>query len=316
MKLGLTKVKLLQLQENFNEGKIKVILGSSAIQEGMNLQENTSDMYLLSLPYNFTSLRQTEGRAWRQGNKFENVRINYMLTEDSIDVFMLQKLQAKQSRYLEAMKKDVNILDISDIDTSELKTALITNPVTRAEIEVKIEEKRLESEKNRLIADSSFVLRKYEDVIKVKDEIADRRNKMAQHLEWSKEASNDKDENRFDNYWAREVKTDKLILTELDLKLKEVVGKLEKNGIDVSAIQDNIKLTEEKVKAVDDKIEKLPILKEELTRQYQKEKTEKDKQDSRIDFIQERAEENKSFYKLREQKSTEEKQEKTRSFKR
>ncbi len=274
MKLGLTKVKLLQLQENFNEGKIKVILGSSAIQEGMNLQENTSDMYLLSLPYNFTSLRQTEGRAWRQGNKFENVRINYMLTEDSIDVFMLQKLQAKQSRYLEAMKKDVNILDISDIDTSELKTALITNPVTRAEIEVKIEEKRLESEKNRLIADSSFVLRKYEDVIKVKDEIADRRNKMAQHLEWSKEASNDKDENRFDNYWAREVKTDKLILTELDLKLKEVVGKLEKNGIDVSAIQDNIKLTEEKVKAVDDKIEKLPILKEELTRQYQKAKNE------------------------------------------
>lgn len=71
----------------------------------MNLQEKTSDLYLLSLPYNFTSLRQTEGRAWRQGNKWENVRINFMLTNDSIDVFMLQKLQAKQSRYLEAMKK-------------------------------------------------------------------------------------------------------------------------------------------------------------------------------------------------------------------
>jgi hypothetical protein len=29
-----------------------------------------------------------------------------MLTNDSIDVFMLQKLQSKQARYLEAMKKE------------------------------------------------------------------------------------------------------------------------------------------------------------------------------------------------------------------
>lgn len=71
----------------------------------MNLQEKDFRFIPSFLPYNFTSLRQTEGRAWRQGNKWENVRINFMLTNDSIDVFMLQKLQAKQSRYLEAMKK-------------------------------------------------------------------------------------------------------------------------------------------------------------------------------------------------------------------
>ena len=51
-----------------------------------------------------------------------------MLTNDSIDVFMLQKLQAKQSRYMEAIKKGANIIDVSDVDTQELKTAIITNP--------------------------------------------------------------------------------------------------------------------------------------------------------------------------------------------
>jgi len=142
------KGERLKIQEEFNSGKVKVIIGSSAIQEGMNLQENTSDLYMLSLPYNFTALRQVEGRAWRQGNKWKNVRINYMLTNDSVDVFMLQKLQAKQSRFNEAMKNEVDIIDVSDIKTEELKTALITEPKTRAKIETVLLEKRIVHEKN------------------------------------------------------------------------------------------------------------------------------------------------------------------------
>lgn len=115
-----SKKQRISIQDDFNSGKIKIVIGSEAIQEGMNLQENTTDIYLLTLPYNFTSLRQIEGKAWRQGNKNENVRINFMLTNDSIDVFMLQKLQSKQARYLEAMKKGANVLDISDISTQKL----------------------------------------------------------------------------------------------------------------------------------------------------------------------------------------------------
>ena len=141
-----SKNKRLEIQEQFNEGKIKVILGSEAIQEGMNLQKNTTDMYLLTLPYNFTSLRQTEGRAWRQGNQWENVRINFMLTNDSIDVFMLQKLQAKQSRYMEAMKGGANVIDVSDVDTQELKTAIITDPELRAKIEMEVVKKKIEEQ--------------------------------------------------------------------------------------------------------------------------------------------------------------------------
>jgi hypothetical protein len=38
-------------------------------------------------------------------------------------------------------------LDISDISTQELKTAIITNPETRANIEIELMKKRIESEK-------------------------------------------------------------------------------------------------------------------------------------------------------------------------
>jgi len=44
------KNQRIAIQNDFNKGKIKVIIGSEAIQGGMNLQEKTSDLYLLSLP--------------------------------------------------------------------------------------------------------------------------------------------------------------------------------------------------------------------------------------------------------------------------
>ena len=80
------------------------------------------------------------------GEQNENVRINFMLTNDSIDVFMLQKLQSKQSRYLEAMKKGADVLDISDISTG-IKTAIITNPETRASIEIELIKSELKMRK-------------------------------------------------------------------------------------------------------------------------------------------------------------------------
>jgi hypothetical protein len=142
---------------------------------------------MLSLPYNFTSLRQVEGRAWRQGNKNENVRINFMLTNDSIDVFMLQKLQSKQARYLEAMKKGADVLDISDISTQELKTAIITNPETRANIEIELMKKRIESEKNKHLADIAFVLRKHQNFLKVQEEVIKAQNNYNRILGYSNE---------------------------------------------------------------------------------------------------------------------------------
>lgn len=247
---SVSKDKRLKIQEKFNNGDIKVVIGSEAIQEGMNLQENTTDMYLLSLPYNFTSLRQTEGRAWRQGNKWENVRMNFMLTNDSIDVFMLQKLQAKQARYQEAMRNGADILDVSDVDTQELKTALITNPETRAEIEIKILEKRYQYEKEKLNTDIAFF------------------------------------EKKFNNYKEGKISSKDLAAS----------------GIDVKEIDSRIRLNKEKIEKIEQTLSNLPEQKDALIERFKVEKTKDLENKKSIDFAQERKLENKTFFKLREDK--------------
>lgn len=294
-----SKNQRLNIQEKFNDGKIKIVIGSEAIQEGMNLQKNTSDMYLLSLPYNFTSLRQIEGRAWRQGNQWENVRINFMLTNDSIDVFMLQKLQTKQARYMEAMKKGANIIDVSDVDTSELKTALITNPITRANIEIDTLRNRYENQKTKLNAELGFISRKFEDYIKSKEFLS---------VEYSKERIADWEEKlknaveKFPKdipYWEKLIAEEKEQLPILENALKRLEKNLLEKKINVSNFQSKKEETEIQIAELEDKIQnELPLLKKKLIQQYVAEKEEKLTNYNPIDFVKERENENKSFFKL------------------
>ncbi|MDR6156680.1 outer membrane lipopolysaccharide assembly protein LptE/RlpB [Chryseobacterium sp. SLBN-27] len=284
------KNQRISIQNDFNEGKIKVVIGSEAIQEGMNLQENTTDVYMLTLPYNFTSLRQVEGRAWRQGNINENVRINFMLTNDSIDVFMLQKLQSKQARYLEAMKKGADVLDISDISTQELKTSIITNPETRANIEIELIKKRIESERNKHLADSAFVLRKYEDVLKVKELVT-----KAEHS-YNKILGYSKDEGENSEYWASQLPSYQKTIDLHKAQVQEVIENLAQKGIDVTQIEYQTKTTDDKIVELDKKLEELPVVREHLVLQYKIEKDEQMKIYEQRDYVKERARENTVLY--------------------
>ena len=285
------KNQRLDIQEKFNAGKIKIVIGSEAIQEGMNLQENTTDMYLLTLPYNFTSLRQTEGRMWRQGNKWENVRMNYMLTNDSIDVFMLQKLQAKQSRYMEAIKKGANIIDVSDVDTQELKTAIITNSETRAEIEVELMKKRYENEKTKHAADLGFISRKFEEYNKVYEVYVNAQKHYKRVKDWAKEEASD--------YWKEKVPYEQLQVERAKKEIEQVIEKLAKKGVNIADFQHQQEIAENKIASIDKAInEELPIIRERLITQYKQEKQER-LNAPQINFVEERAEENKTFFKLR-----------------
>jgi superfamily II DNA or RNA helicase len=285
-----SKPNRLKIQDDFNSGKIKIIIGSEAIQEGMNLQENTTDLYLLSLPYNFTSLRQVEGRIWRQGNKNENIRVNFMLTNDSIDVFMLQKLQAKQARYLEAMKKGADVLDVSDISTQELKTAIITNPETRANIEIELMKKRIESEKNKHLADSAFVLRRYEDFIKVQEGVTKAEYSYNRILGYSKEEGEDSE------YWKNQLPSYQKTIDLAKEEVQKAIQNLAEKGVNVTEIEQQTKITEDKIAKLDKKLEELPEIKANLISQYTEEKEEQLKINKHKDHIKERTDENKNLY--------------------
>jgi hypothetical protein len=287
-----SKPNRLKIQDDFNSGKIKVVIGSEAIQEGMNLQENTTDIYMLSLPYNFTSLRQVEGRAWRQGNKNENVRINFMLTNDSIDVFMLQKLQSKQARYLEAMKKGADVLDISDISTQELKTAIITNPEIRANIEIELLKKRLESEKNKHLADSAFVLRKHEDFLKVKEEVTKAEHSYNRILGYSKEETDNGE------YWKNQLPYHQKSIDLTKEMVEEKIKELSAKGVNVAEIEKQTKATEDNIAELDKKLENLSEIRHQLVIQYKIAKEAQLKANENKDYIKERETENNTLFKV------------------
>ena len=293
------KNQRVSIQNDFNDGKIKMVIGSEAIQEGMNLQENTTDIYMLSLPYNFTSLRQVEGRAWRQGNKNENIRVNFMLTNDSIDVFMLQKLQSKQARYLEAMKKGADVLDVSDISTQELKTAIITNSETRANIEIELMKKRIESEKNRHLADIAFVLRKHQDFLKVQEEVTKAQNNYKRILGYSNKEGDNAE------YWGNQLQFYKKSIDLAKEKVQEEIDYLLQKGVDITEIESKKVITENKIEELDKKLEDLSNVREGLVCKYREEKEMQLKVNEERDYLGERSVENSLLFSVMKQQEIE-----------
>ena len=271
----------VKIQEAFNTGEVKVVIGSPAIKEGLNLQGNTTDMYILSLPWNFTQLRQIEGRGWRQGNKWKNIRINYMLTEDSVDVFMLQRLQVKQGLYNAAMKSGAETIDVSDIDTSELKAELIKDPVTRARIAMTEEEAKQNNEISRLKSEAGFIARKTKkylelrnDLIKDKENLAYQVNRGSSYYAaiWKKQAAKDEE------------------------KLNDERAKLIMQGIDIDSINEKLEKIQARIEEIENqqREEAREVLFAELSERYQREREEQLAKSSHSleDYLQERAKEN------------------------
>lgn len=286
----------VNIQTAFNKGEVKVVIGSPAIKEGLNLQENTTDMYILSLPWNFTQLRQIEGRGWRQGNKWENIRINYMLTNDSVDVFMLQRLQLKQGLYNEAMKSGAESLDVSDIDTAELKTQLITDPDVRAEIVTVQEREKLQQEKTRIEADLSFVTRKFDEYNKLLYGL----NRETEDLKHSRGYA--KNESSPDGFWRRRVKEQEKRVRNVENDIEREKENLRKKGVNIDDIDRQVRQSQATIEAIQKRIEGLDDFQQELTEKYIREDRAKaaEQGNNLSAYIKERKKENQSgFYKIR-----------------
>jgi hypothetical protein len=213
-----------------------------------------------------------------------------MLTNDSIDVFMLQKLQSKQARYLEAMKKGADVLDISDISTQELKTAIITNPETRANIEIELMKKRIESEKNKHLADIAFVLRKHQNFLKVQEEVIKAQNNYNRILGYSNEEGDNS------QYWGNQLQFYKKSIDLAKEKVQQEMEHLLQKGVNVSEIENKKLVTENKIEELDKRLEELPNVREELVSKYRLEKEEQLKAIERQDIVKDRAINNTTLF--------------------
>ena len=278
----------IAIQDKFNAGEVKVLIGSEAISEGMNLQENTTDMHLLSLPWNFTALRQVIGRAWRQGNGWSNVRVNQYFIQDSIDVFLSQKLDNKQRRYEAAIASDANEIDVGDVSYNEMKGELIRDPERRAKFEIEAQKEKLKADIMQAQAELAFATRKLEKINDLLDTIKDKEESLANE----KAGTNDE-------YWIerytksiREAKKDYAEelakLKEKDINVEDLLKKRTEGEAHIAELEAQAKDIEATFEArVKEIASSLP------QRQFFS-------QDILDKFVAERAEHNKTFYHIAE----------------
>ncbi len=122
----------------FNEGIIKVIIGTATIREGVNLQKRSTVLYNLYPDWNPTNIQQLEGRIWRQGNKNQYVRIVLPLMQNSMDTFVFQKIEEKTSRINDIWYRGDrgNVLNVDSLDPDEVKYALVTDVNKLAKVKI------------------------------------------------------------------------------------------------------------------------------------------------------------------------------------
>ena len=150
-----------------DEDRIKIVIGSSTIKEGINLQRFGTVLYNCFIDWNPTDIQQLEGRVWRQGNDFGAVRIVNPLVIDSADIFLFEKLRQKTSRLntIWATEGKNNVLNLDEFNPEELKYALIRDPKVIAEL------KSIEA-KAQIESDILGFTRQLEQVDKLKENAA------------------------------------------------------------------------------------------------------------------------------------------------
>ncbi|MEM6685768.1 MAG: SNF2-related protein [Bacteroidota bacterium] len=136
---SISLAKKEKIKQAFNEGVCKVIIGTSTIKEGINLQKKSTELYNLYPDWNPTDLRQVEGRIWRQKNENAFVRVTMPLMENSMDIFVFQKLEEKTARINDIWSKSDrgNVLDEESLNPNEIKYALITDIKVLLRFEIK-----------------------------------------------------------------------------------------------------------------------------------------------------------------------------------
>jgi hypothetical protein len=127
---GLTPIEKERAKNRFLSGKSTILIGSSTISTGIDLQNNASALFLCSYDWNPTDNEQIAGRIHRQGNKFEKIRIVYPMVMNSADPNIFQQLYEKTLRIKNIWDRNDkgNTLDLKDFDVNSLRKGILDEP--------------------------------------------------------------------------------------------------------------------------------------------------------------------------------------------
>lgn len=187
------------IKDAYNAGIVKVIIGTSTIREGLNLQTRTSGIHNLYPEWNPTDVLQLKGRGWRQGNMFGYMRFVTGLVLNSMDGFIMQKQDEKSKRISTIWHSlgDSNISEnTSDLDPSEIKMELVDDANEKFKIkyaaiitDIKRDLSILEENKKMMTGIENDVVRIREGEEKLYGKYADKKKQWVDYLAYLKTIS-------------------------------------------------------------------------------------------------------------------------------
>jgi len=115
--------KKLALFDMVNEGKIRVIIGSTKkLGTGVNMQQRMIAAHHLDVPWTPAELEQRDGRVFRQGNVHGEMGVDIELLrygmEDTLDAALWQKLETKQRFAYAALSGKIKGRELAEDKTS------------------------------------------------------------------------------------------------------------------------------------------------------------------------------------------------------
>lgn len=273
---GVSDDKIVKITDSFNdrEGKVKLIIGTNKIKEGMNLNKNSSVLYVPYMDWNPTDFVQIVGRIWRRGNRYNDVRVVVPLLKNSSDSFMFQKLNEKTDRINNIMDENNEYIDTSELNTAEEKINMISNPDKKAKMFIQVQKQKLDAKikelQGRLETSQAYLnnLKTDERLLKSSEE------KLVKLSEDIKNIDKEADKWNYE-YTERQINNYKKDVATYKLSLKKIKEKIERLELDFEGkdskevIENDIAKVEEEIKALDKFGEKKLA---EFTEQYEKER--------------------------------------------
>jgi len=184
--------KKQDIADLYNEGKIKVIIGStSAMGEGMDLQVKTSNIYHLDIPWTPGAYRQRNGRGIRFGNENKHVDVHYLFMRGSFDLISFETVSHKKG-WNEAIwdRESANAISVEEEmleETIPMRERILIemepDPVRRRLLELQFEYNSILDERRTNENNRRSSQRKYNDKRLLgeawEQELAQRRQRLA-----------------------------------------------------------------------------------------------------------------------------------------
>lgn len=146
-----TSAKMNRLLNDFQEGKIRVLIGSTRkMGIGLNIQRKLKVVHHFDCPYSPADLVQRNGRAIRDGNENDEVILVRYIMERSYDAVSWDRVEMKQ-QWIEAFNSPLmteqqrNTMDLADnaLSYGEAVAYAVGKPEMRHYVETDNEMKRM-----------------------------------------------------------------------------------------------------------------------------------------------------------------------------